>query len=774
MPENKSRRYWLIVAVAISVLPFLLLAGYSTLQLVQGKQEDLTRQLIDRSQATANGVAEHLAVSAGALQALASSDAAARDDLPAVYAQALRIVRGLPDLSAIALMSADGQVLFSTMLPWGSQPFPAGDMDSIRTVFDTAKPVVTEPYTSHFDKQVTVTAVSVPVLQRGKVVYCLRAFFRSTSLNHVLAAQRLPVDWVAGILSGTGLVVARSRAPEQFVGKPSAPSILEALVQRRQGVFDATLRDGSLAKTVIVPVPGWDWHVVMGVPFSTFQQPLSHAFRWLGAFATAVLALGAIAVGWLAYWVRRPKAMRRMDRATALSTVGRIWPSALALGIALLIGGLSTHASQEALHGIRDLTDRRQAINRERRQIVGLLAAYTDVETGQRGFVITGNDKFLEPYRAALAQIPLLTNTLKAEMERTGIGYAGWVDLAYYSATGLSTAAQGIALRRQLGPKAIQDGALFERGKLVMDKVRFLLTSLELQLEAEAERINSDVVLQEQKTRQLQWLAQFAVTTLVLLSISSWLYERHQRQRALKQLQLLNATLESRVTARTHDLARASQRIKDLAQETERIVVNERKRLSREVHDQLGQLFTGLKLIVRTLRPGCLPLAQHQAMLDAIESGTTITRRIAAELRPPLLDDFGLPEALEHYLKSTLEPLGIAFDLRFPDKPRLSPPQMQQLFRMVQEGCTNIIRHAQARHVAVTGQWVHDGLEVCVEDDGIGFDKALVRADALGLAGIEERATLSGAVFSLTSQPGSGTRLAIRFPYDTLLAEDSP
>jgi signal transduction histidine kinase len=205
--------------------------------------------------------------------------------------------------------------------------------------------------------------------------------------------------------------------------------------------------------------------------------------------------------------------------------------------------------------------------------------------------------------------------------------------------------------------------------------------------------------------------------------------------------------------------------------ETEAIVDSERKRLSREVHDQIGQIFTGLKMIARTLKPGSMAEDQHQAMMGAIESGVKISRRIAAELRPPLLDDFGIRAALEHYLKTTFEPLEIAFELQFPDKSRLHAQQKNQLFRMVQEACTNIIRHAQARQVDVVGHSSVEGLEVRIEDDGIGFNQTLVRVDALGLTGIEERARLCGATFSVRAREGGGTCVAILFPANVLEPE---
>ena len=771
MGSRKQKSYWLLVLATLSVLPFLLFAGYSIVQLVQAKRDDLQNQLINRTQATANAVAERLAVSAGALQALASSDAATKGDMPALYAQAKRVVQGMPHISAISLVTADGQVQFLTLLPFGEKSFNAADTDSIRGVFATGKPMVSEPFASPVDKSIIVTSVGVPVFRDGQVAYCLRAVFRNSSLNALLAAQHLPSDWTVGILSRTGLLQARSRYAEKFVGLPAAASVLEALTNHRQGVFEAVTIEGISTRANIVPIPGWDWSVVVGVPSPLFEEPLKQAGQFISVFGIATLALGGIVISWFSYLTRRTESGASFDAGTAFRRLSSVWPSAVALVVALAIGALSTHASQNAQHEIRDLTDKRQAINKQRRQLLELISAYTDIESGQRGFVITGDETFLATYRTALPKIPLLTGALKSELDRLGIANVNWSELVDFSSRRLESAAKGIELRRQLGSKVIEDAEFFDHGKLLMDKLRFLLESLDSQMEAETVRINVTLIAQEQKMRQLQWLSQFAVGALVLLSISIWLYERRRRYAVLGDLAKANATLEERVAARTQELTRAGEKIKNFAVETEAIVERERRHLSREVHDQIGQIFTGIKMIVRTLKPGSLPDDQQQAMMGAIESGVKISKRIAAELRPPLLDDFGIVAALENYLEATFAPLEIAFNLQFPEQSRLTAQQLNQLFRIVQEACTNVIRHAQARQVEVIGRFVQGGLEVCIEDDGVGFDKAHVRADALGLTGIEERAKLSGAVFSVEPREGGGTRVCIRFPWDALMPE---
>jgi len=769
----RSKNRWMLAAATLSVLPFLLFAGYSIMQLLQSKQQDLQNQMVERTQATANAVAERLAVCTGALRALANSDAALQGNVPSMYAQARRVVQGMPDISAIALVGEDAQVIFLTLRPLDASPFPAGDKDSVRHIFETGQPAASEPFASPIDAKVSITSVGMPVVRNGKVVYVLRAIFRSSSLNALLAAQHMPSDWTVGILSRSGLVLARSHSPEKYVGQPPTGPVMEALASHNAGVFDAVTKEGIVVKSVIAPVPGWDWHAVVGVPQQRFVEPLTQATGFLVVLGAALLMLGVLCAFWINMVVR---GRRRGDTDTGHSQqrVLALWPSSAALAIALVVGAVSTWAAQTALQDIRALADRRQSVLEEARRIVQLESAYKDLELAQARYLGTGDEDALPPYREAISRIALLTNALKSGLDGMGVQPPNWADLGYYSSERLASASRQMEARRRGQAKEDTLAATGESDKLLMDKVHLQLASMGLQLEGEALRINEAIPQQECKSHQLQWLSQFTVGALVLLSVSIWLNERRRRQQTLKQLEQVNETLEERVDARTRELSVVNQRVKNFAQERETIIDNERKRLSREVHDQIGQIFTGLKMIARTLHPGSLPADQEKAMLDAIEAGVRISRRIAAELRPPLLDDFGLRAALEHHLKSTFEPLGITVGLDFPENPGLNAQQRDQMFRIVQEACTNIVRHANAQHVEVVGDLTPEALEVFVEDDGVGIAKTGLRADSLGIMGMQERASLSGA--SLVIEPGEsgGTVVKLVYPRNVLHAENLP
>jgi signal transduction histidine kinase len=190
----------------------------------------------------------------------------------------------------------------------------------------------------------------------------------------------------------------------------------------------------------------------------------------------------------------------------------------------------------------------------------------------------------------------------------------------------------------------------------------------------------------------------------------------------------------------------------------------ERSRISREVHDQLGQIFTAIKMICRSIAPNGLASEQRTALLSAIDTGVTTARRISAELHPPLLDDLGLEPALAHYIKGMSQLSGIHCRLTLSGHEHLLEAQAIQIFRIFQEACTNVVRHAQAHHVNVTGTLLDQTYVFAVQDDGCGLDATRHRLGAMGIRGIRERADMMGGSASVAQAPEGGTRVEVRIP----------
>jgi PAS domain S-box-containing protein len=204
----------------------------------------------------------------------------------------------------------------------------------------------------------------------------------------------------------------------------------------------------------------------------------------------------------------------------------------------------------------------------------------------------------------------------------------------------------------------------------------------------------------------------------------------------------------------------------------------ERHRIARELHDQMGQHLTALMLGLKSLdvTPERMPLHEHlQQLQDLSDEIGREVHRIALELRPTALDDFGLHAALLNYVAEWSDRSEIEVDFHSSglDKQRLPPQLETTLYRIVQEALTNVIKHAHAKRVSILLEHRRDHVLAIVEDDGEGFDTEAVMDAAsaeprLGLLGMRERVALVGGTLEIETSPGSGTTVFVRIP---LLAE---
>lgn len=220
------------------------------------------------------------------------------------------------------------------------------------------------------------------------------------------------------------------------------------------------------------------------------------------------------------------------------------------------------------------------------------------------------------------------------------------------------------------------------------------------------------------------------------------------------------------------DLRESAQQSRRLSRRVLEAQETERRRVAMELHDELGQALTAIKI---NLQVGERFVHQTSSELNAeniriVDEALLQMRRLAYALRPSMLDDLGLASALRWMAEQTAQRSGLV--IRFePDLTgeRLAPEIEIAVFRIAQEALTNIVRHAHARSVQMTLQYEGDALVLNVQDDGCGFDLAAVRARAaaggsMGVLGMEERATLIGAELLVESTAGQGSRLRLRCP----------
>lgn len=211
----------------------------------------------------------------------------------------------------------------------------------------------------------------------------------------------------------------------------------------------------------------------------------------------------------------------------------------------------------------------------------------------------------------------------------------------------------------------------------------------------------------------------------------------------------------------------AERRMRELSQQLVATQEEERKKLSRELHDHVGQVLTALRMelgsIDRLRAPGDAPLAGAVAeSRQLVDNMVRTVRDLALGLRPSMLDDFGLQPALEWHARDFTRRYGLPVDLTITgDLSGLADPYATCIYRVVQEALTNCVRHAQASRIRVTVSGNEETLAVAVVDDGVGIEPQS-RKSGLGLRGIEERVRDLGGTVEIHSTPGVGTSLTIR------------
>jgi signal transduction histidine kinase len=276
-------------------------------------------------------------------------------------------------------------------------------------------------------------------------------------------------------------------------------------------------------------------------------------------------------------------------------------------------------------------------------------------------------------------------------------------------------------------------------------------------------------------------LAVFTLVVVVTASLSSARRAAEEKQRraitalheALDEVTRLSEDLEQRVAVRTSDLDRSNQALKaeiiksrDLSRRLVQARETERRRLARELHDQIGQSLTGLKFTLEATSRDSGPANGKPEALELVESLMSQVREISLDLRPAVLDDLGLIPALLWHFDRYQSQTGIrVMFTQTGMEERLTPEIETAAFRIVQEALTNIARHAGVTEARVWIRKDPEELSVIVEDEGCGFSQPSSQAfRSPGLSSMRERATLVGGQFSLVTAPSSGTRISAVLP----------
>jgi PAS domain S-box-containing protein len=221
------------------------------------------------------------------------------------------------------------------------------------------------------------------------------------------------------------------------------------------------------------------------------------------------------------------------------------------------------------------------------------------------------------------------------------------------------------------------------------------------------------------------------------------------------------------------EISRNQDQLRILSRRLVEVQELERRHIARELHDEVGQVLTAVKINLQTLRRQPV-LSNYTPRLDenidSVQRAIQQVRNLSLDLRPSILDDLGLCAALEWYTHRVAQVADLNLHLTLPpDAPRWSPSVEITCFRVVQEALTNIMRHAGAHQVWVEVHHTSTELRVCVRDDGRGFDPMAVRSraaqsgESVGLLSMAERVALAGGILEIISTPGNGATIQVLF-----------
>ncbi len=424
-----------------------------------------------------------------------------------------------------------------------------------------------------------------------------------------------------------------------------------------------------------------------------------------------------------------------------------------ALGL-LLISEYSYNRSMSAVDSLERVVAMRLTAQ-------SLLRDVLDAETSQRGYLLTGNESYLQPYRDSVADVDRLlgeTSRYYAKRPEEADQYGA---LTAAVAQKLSEMALTLELRRQGRDDAWRSIIETSIGLEQMTAIRGIVADI---VKDQTERIASEDA-QIQQTLMLSRVGIGATAVLSLLATALYLRQSQAlaRERRLREdaLQTERDSLERQVRDRTRGLA-------ELANHLQSVREDERARLARELHDELGALLTTAKLDVARIKsrlkdqsPEASERITH--LNETLNSVIALKRRIIEDLRPSSLSNLGLVAALEILTREFAERSDIRVHSVF-EPARLSPSGELTVYRLVQEALTNAVKYARASEVRIELRALPQQVEISVRDDGVGFDPHATHPTSHGLLGMRYRVEGEGGRMEVNSHPGAGTQILAVLP----------
>lgn len=437
---------------------------------------------------------------------------------------------------------------------------------------------------------------------------------------------------------------------------------------------------------------------------------------------------------------------------------------ACAAGITMVTISEASYWQSEAT-----LSDLR-GMNEARAQIEELTRSVVDAEAGQRGYLLTRRDEYLEPYHQALNRIGISFQALDAHFGDQPEPREMVQRLHVLADTKLSELALTMRLLDEGRQQTSNAILLTDIGKEKMDAIRAVSAELLDYQKRNAAASNASL-------KQTLRLGRTGVAVLSALSLLAlYFYLRQSQALKFKEQALQDAILGERDRLEREVLQRTLE-LRELTHHLQTAREDERHRLARNLHDELGSLLTSAKLDAARIKPRLAsagPETQELLahLVSTLNSGIALGRSIIEDLRPSALSNLGLIATLEILSRDYAERSGTEVHCALAPV-QLKPSAELVVYRLVQEAMTNISKYAQARNVWVELAMGPEQVTVSVRDDGVGFDSTAKTSSAYGLVGMRFRVEAEGGTLQIISAPGKGTHLRAMLPKSVAIADST-
>mgnify|MGYP000530000858 CR=1 FL=1 len=426
----------------------------------------------------------------------------------------------------------------------------------------------------------------------------------------------------------------------------------------------------------------------------------------------------------------------------------------LAVAGLILINEASFRSSTDAVKDMQEAQFTRGALN-------DLIQTILDAETGQRGYLLTGDVRYLEPYDKAMGQVNQQLDILRQIFTPYKGQLAEFGIMSRQISRKLAELDLSVRMRRENKEEAWRFVLSTDVGKELMQSIR----------EQTAKLASASIRNMEQGQVQIKrtlLLSRIGVATLAVMGLLAF-YMYLMQTRALlnsgirekESLKRERDQLDLQVRERTANLA-------ELATHLQNVREDERGHLARELHDELGALLTAAKLDVARLKSRLgttLPEANERLthLTTTLNSGIALKRRIVEDLRPSSLSHLGLVASLEILAREFEErsEIAITTDLETVD---MAGSVQLTVYRLVQESLTNMGKYAEATEAVVSLQNMDGYISVEVKDNGKGFDIDKIGSLSHGISGMRHRVEAAGGRLTVSSGSSSGTRISAVLP----------